>query len=374
MARHDLIRAIFQGEPLPIYQPKLDAIVSFLEARLDGLETAYEPSEEEQARRKPTDPTYYVMDPNAAAGVVALEGPPTSGAGAVAVIPVQGVLNQRASAMAESSGVVSTRRISAQFNEALANPSVKTIIFDIESPGGSAYGIQELADEIHGARGRGKNLIAVANSYAHSAGYWIASQLQEFIVTPGGAVGSIGVLAVHRDFSGALEQAGIATTYVTAGKNKAEAAPEFPLTESAREHIQEIVDACYQTFLAHVARGRGVSVETVRRNYGEGRIFDAKAALRLGMVDRIDTLDHTIARFAAGGRVRSRGATAYANGELVAQGAGVELEEADEDAEISGDGSGTALPPVAEDEPTAQELAAIDADHAELEAALANLP
>jgi len=90
----------------------------------------------------------------------------------------------------------------------MADSSTKAIIINVDSPGGAIYGIDELSQEIFKARGQ-KRIVAIANSLSASAAYWIASAADEFNVTPGGQVGSIGIVAPHKDRSRALDAMGL---------------------------------------------------------------------------------------------------------------------------------------------------------------------
>lgn len=228
--------------------------------------------------------------------------------GAVAVMPVYGVLMQRMDMMMEMSGGTSTESLAKQFRALMNDPSVGTIILDIDSPGGGVYGIQELADEIFRARGE-KRIVAVANSMAASAAYWIATAASEIVVTPGGEVGSIGVYMLHEDWSGAYEMAGVKPTVIKYGANKAEGIDVLPLDETAQQHFQDRVNQYGEAFTAAVARNRGVSKTTVMKDFGQGMVFGAADAVRLKMADRIATLDQTIARFVGS---KAPGATAAA--------------------------------------------------------------
>jgi capsid assembly protease len=230
---------------------------------------------------------------------------PTQGGGGTMVIPVQGYIVPRSNAMLEAwYGVTGISRIKAQLREAIANPSVGRIVFDVDSPGGSVEGVAELASEILAARGK-KPITAVANGLMASAAYWIGSAADEIIVTPSGMVGSIGVLAVHEEVSGMLEREGVAVTLITAGKYKAEANPYEPLGEEARAAIQHEVDHFYGMFVAAVAKGRGVKPAEVRGGFGEGRVVNAAEAVGLGMADRVATFDDVL-NGARGGRGRNR--------------------------------------------------------------------
>ncbi len=217
--------------------------------------------------------------------------------GAVAVIPIRGVIAHRMGSMDDSSGGTSTERIGAMLSQVMADDSIGTIILDVDSPGGTVPGVSELAGQIFAAREQGtKRIVAHVNSLAASAAYWLASQADEIVSLPSGTVGSIGIFTVHEDLSAALAKEGINITLISAGKYKTAGNPFAPLSDDERAIIQARVDTAYGQFLKDVARGRGVSVSDVRNGYGEGRALDAKAAKAAGLIDRIATMDDTIGR------------------------------------------------------------------------------
>jgi len=214
-------------------------------------------------------------------------------AGQSAVIPVFGAISKRMNMFSEMSGGTSIERLSAQIRQAIDDPGVRNVILQIHSPGGSVYGVQEIAQEILEARER-KKIIAIADDLAASAAYWIGASASEFIVTPSGEVGSIGVVAMHVDYSSALEQEGIKVTYIHAGDHKVEGNPCEALGEDAKAFMQSRVDEYYAAFVAGVARGRGVARSVVKESFGQGRVYGAQQALEVGMVDRIATLAEVI--------------------------------------------------------------------------------
>jgi signal peptide peptidase SppA len=216
-------------------------------------------------------------------------------AGAVAVLPIYGVIFPRANLMTQMSGGTSLDRLGAAIDAVAADPQVGSILLDVNSPGGSVELLPETAAKIRAARAR-KRVVASANGTAASAAYWLASQADELVVTPSGMVGSIGVVAAHDDQSGMWEQAGIETTLISAGRYKTEGNPFEPLSDEARASIQATVDEFYEMFVADVARGRGAAKKAVREGYGEGRVVTARAALAEGMADRIESFEATIQR------------------------------------------------------------------------------
>lgn len=287
-----VIQAVFET-PWAITEAKYRAICALIETRAAGLHI---PQAEIDAVR------------------AAAPAPSRPGGGAVAVIPVFGVLAQRLNLMSEMSGGTSTEMLAASLRQALADETVGSIVLNIDSPGGSVYGVAELADIVYSARGQ-KPVVAVANSLAASAAYWLASQADEVVVTPSGQAGSIGVFACHFDESGAYAQEGIVPTLISAGRYKTEGNAYEPLTDEARQSIQAEVNYYYDMFTAAVARGRGVKAAEVRAGFGEGRVVNARDAVRLGMADRVATLDDTIQRLVGG---RRRGSLTAIAGDMSA--------------------------------------------------------
>lgn len=134
----------------------------------------------------------------------------------IAVIEIAGTLVHRGAWIGQSSGLTSYEGIAAQLQAALADPAVHGIALDIDSFGGEVAGAFDLADRIRAARAQ-KPVHAFVAEHALSAGYVLASQADRIILPRTGAVGSIGVVALHTDMSGALDQKGIAVTLIHVG-------------------------------------------------------------------------------------------------------------------------------------------------------------
>lgn len=257
-------------EPWAIEPGKAHEILAYLELRAFNGETAerMHPSRERSIREHP---------------------------GNVAVIPIHGTMSQRQLPGASTGGGVASEAVGRAIDKAVADEHIKAIVLHVDSPGGSVYGTRELAAKVSAAKAV-KPVIAQVDSLAASAAYWVATQATELVVTPGGEVGSIGVLAMHEDVSAMLEARGVRPTVISAGKYKAEFSPYGPLGEEARAHLQSRVDSAYRDFVNAVAQGRGTKPSTVEADFGQGRTVQAREALAVGMVDRIATFDETLAR------------------------------------------------------------------------------
>lgn len=228
------------------------------------------------------------------------------GSAGVAVIPIAGPLEAKPSFLSWLFGALSYEEIREAARSAMADPDVSGVILDIDSPGGTAFGLPELARDIRALRGT-KPIVAVANAEAASAAYYLGSQADEFVVTPSGQVGSIGTVYLHTDLTGMAEREGVKFTIIRNPEKKFEGSPYEALSEDARADIQAKIDQYTGMFHRDVALGRGVTAEQVAATFGQGRMLMAQDALAAGMVDRIETLAETVARV-MGGQVPARAA------------------------------------------------------------------
>lgn len=221
----------------------------------------------------------------------------TPSQGSVAVLPLWGILSPHAVEDISSGPTTALDTWGALFDELDNDPSVGTIVLNVDSPGGAVDLVPEVAAKIRAAR---TATVAVANTRAASAAYWLASQCGELVVSPSGAVGSVGVYAAHEDVSRQLEAEGVTVTLISAGEHKVDGNPFEPLSDAARATIQANVDAYYGMFLRDVAKGRGVDVGFAQESFGKGKMLLAAEAVRAGMADRVGTLEDTIARLLKG--------------------------------------------------------------------------
>lgn len=291
--KHELLLAEFLATPWALMPERLNALTAVL-----GRWAGNQPASEDVLAQVMADREARQMKRQMAQ---------SAGGSGVAVLPLYGIVTQRANMVDDVSGpgMTSTQMFGAALRQALADDTVGQILIDIDSPGGSVYGVAELADQIQAARAS-KPVVAIANSLAASAAYWIGCAASEFYVTPGGEVGSIGVWQAHFDYSQALSTEGVAPTLISAGKYKVEGNPYEPLNEEARSFMQSRVDDYYAAFTKAIARGRGVPVASVREGMGQGRVLGADAAVTQKMVDGISTFNDLVTMMQKRSRVQNR--------------------------------------------------------------------
>jgi signal peptide peptidase SppA len=281
-----------------IHPPKLEVIIKALGPRL-GIDP-----DAVLARRVPMGATATLMarysDTGDERDYAVLDG--------VAVVPVQGTLLKKESFLSAWSGATSYEQIQRQVAQAVDDASVRAILLDVDSPGGETTGCFELADYIYSIRGV-KPVYAAANDIALSAAYAIASSASRVFVTRTGAVGSIGVYALHVDQSGFDKDIGAKYTFIFAGDKKVDGNPHEPLSESARSDIQAEVDREYAIFVETVARNRKAATKAIVGT--QAGLLWAENALPL-LADEVGTIDDALAALAkvAGARTKSFAATA----------------------------------------------------------------
>lgn len=212
----------------------------------------------------------------------------------VAVITIEGSLVNRGAWIGASSGLVSYEGIGAQVAEAASDSSVHSVVLDIDSGGGEAGGVKALSDQI-AALAKTKRVVAVVNDVACSAAYWIASAASEIVVSETSMVGSIGVVMLHMNRSGELQQKGWSPTLIYSGSRKVDGNSMGPLSDEVRADFQTMTDGLYTKFVEGVAANRGKRLTAEQARATEARVFYGEAAISAGLADRLGTFDGALA-------------------------------------------------------------------------------
>lgn len=213
--------------------------------------------------------------------------------GSAAVIEMRGVLIRNATIEDQVFlGAIDTEALRTTFRMALADPKVARIVLDIDSPGGSVDGIPEFADEIRAGRER-KPVVAVANSMAASAGYFLGAQASEFYVTSGGLVGSIGVLRTDIDIRKLFEGVGVDIETVTTSELKNARTLNQDKTVAQIHASTADLLQYHELFVAALERGRGKTREEAEA-LADGRVAIGQVAVDQGFVDGVRSLEQIL--------------------------------------------------------------------------------
>jgi signal peptide peptidase SppA len=288
MMHHAQIAQRAFNTPLMVDPAKALAFLSGLGPRITGQEITFQGLEMETADKiAATLPTRASLFGNDLAQRHQRNGSqPFAIIDGIAVIEVAGTLVHRGAWIGQSSGLTSYEGIAAQLQAALADPGVRGIALDIDSFGGEVAGAFDLADRIRAARAQ-KPVHAFVAEHALSAGYVLASQADRIIVPRTGAVGSIGVVSLHTDMSGALDQKGIAVTLIHAGSHKIDANPYQSLPEAVHDQMQRELEVVRFLFAETVAAGRGDRLTNAAALATEAAVFRGTDAIAAGLADEL---------------------------------------------------------------------------------------
>lgn len=210
----------------------------------------------------------------------------------VAILPVQGAVMRYANLFSKVSGATSIEILATDFAQAVANPDVKAIVLNIDSPGGTVAGVNEFSEMIYAARGK-KPIVAYVSGMGASAAYWIASSADEIVLDATASVGSIGVVSVQHDDTERKAKAGVKEIQIVSSLS-----PRKRLdiaTDEGRADVQSMVDRIAQVFVNTIARNRGVSMDVVLSDFGQGGLLVGADAVKAGLADRVGSLEQVIA-------------------------------------------------------------------------------
>lgn len=237
------------------------------------IASGWEDPEEEEAGPR-------LLDVQGRIGVISIKGPLVSG---------------EDSWIHEMFGVTSYGAIRDALISAASDPEVDHILLDIDSGGGAVSGVMDASKAISMVNEKVKPVTAYAENAA-SAAYWLGSSAGKVYAGETSIVGSIGVIATHKEYSKALADAGVGVTVIRAGKYKALANGVEPLTEEAKAQIQTQLDDAYKIFVSHVAEQRGVPYEYADTHMAQGKEFFGARAEEAGLVDGIMSFDTLFAK------------------------------------------------------------------------------
>ena len=214
----------------------------------------------------------------------------------IAVIEIAGVLIHRGGWIGQSSGQTSYEGIAAQIEAAASDPAVRGLALEIDSFGGEVAGVFDLADRIRDIRAT-KPVWAFVAEHAFSAGYALASQADRILLPRTGALGSIGVVVMHADLSGQLDQEGARVTLIHSGRHKVDGNPYQPLPEAVQDDIQCEIDVLRFLFSETVAAGRAGRLSQEAALATEAATYRGADAVASGLADEVTDLARGFAAF-----------------------------------------------------------------------------
>jgi len=188
---------------------------------------------------------------------------------------------------------LTSKQICKLFQEARKNKTIKTVVFRVNSPGGSALASDEIWREVK-LTNETKKVIVSMGDVAASGGYYISAPATAIFAEPSTITGSIGVFGMI-PYTGKMLQNKLGMTFDRAATNQHSVmTTNRKLTPAEFLLVQEEVDAIYDQFLSRVAEGRGMTKERVNE-IARGRVWTGRDALEIGLVDKLGGISDAIA-------------------------------------------------------------------------------
>jgi len=219
---------------------------------------------------------------------------PPDGNGSIGIIVAQGaIMNGK-----QSVGLIGGDSLALLIRKARMDSNINAIVLRIVSGGGSVFASEVIRQEILEYKKTGKPIVISMGSVAASGGYWIAADADEIWASPVTLTGSIGIFAAIPTFENSLSELGIYSDGVGTTSIAAALDLSRPLSPILKEAMEISLQHYYGQFLGIVANGRSIAPQRVKE-IADGKVYDGRSALALGLVDKLGTLEGAIASAAA---------------------------------------------------------------------------
>lgn len=192
----------------------------------------------------------------------------------------------------DSEGIVSEELVET-INDAANDESVKSVVFRVSSPGGSAYGSEQIWRALTKLKEK-KPLIVSMGDYAASGGYYISCMADVIVAQPNTITGSIGIFGLIPNISGLNNKLGLTYDGVKTNKLSDAVSVNRAFRPEERELMQNYVNRGYELFVKRCADGRKKTTDEIKA-IAEGRVWTGEDALKIGLVDKIGGIDEAIA-------------------------------------------------------------------------------
>jgi len=238
-------------------------------------------------------------------GIKGTKGVPIIGASNYASAPVKGKskgFSRNKVAVIYASGEIGISfggeyidgdKLSKEIRKVRQDSTYKAIVLRVNSPGGTVFDSETIWREVKLAADE-KTLVVSFGDVAASGGYYLACPADKIVASPNTITGSIGIFGQIPNFGELLnDKIGITTDVVKTNKNSDLLTLTRPMTEYERQMMQANIEVGYNTFISHVADGRGMTNEQVDE-IGQGRVWSGENAKEIGLIDEFGGLEDAI--------------------------------------------------------------------------------
>ena len=180
-----------------------------------------------------------------------------------------------------------------QIRQAKKDSNIKALVLRISTGGGSALASELIRQELLSLQKTGKPVVISMGSMAASGGYWLAADADLIIASPVTLTGSIGIFGAIPTVNNTLEKIGVYGDGIGTSKTALFGNPVSAMSPAEKSYHQLSVEHGYHQFLSIVSQGRNMSMDKVKM-IAEGRVWDGKTAMRLGLIDQLGNLDEAV--------------------------------------------------------------------------------
>ena len=184
----------------------------------------------------------------------------------------------------------SSSKIIKNLDQASQDSTVKGIILEINSPGGTVVASKEIADKV---KSIDKPVVSWIREIGTSGAYWIASSSDKIVADPLSITGSIGVISSYLEFAGLLKNYNVTYESLTTGKYKELGSPFKELNDDERQFLQSKLNQIHDYFVNEVAINRKLDIKNVEK-LATGEFFLGQEALNVGLIDYLGGKDLAI--------------------------------------------------------------------------------
>lgn len=205
---------------------------------------------------------------------------------------------------------INSNKVIKELRELREDKSVKAVVLRVNSPGGSAYGSEQIWREVTLLKAA-KPVVVSMGDYAASGGYYISCAADCIVANSTTLTGSIGIFGMIPSAEKLLkEKIGLDFDMVKTNKLSDMGTLSRSFNDAEKEILQEYINEGYKLFLKRCADGRGMSIEDID-NIGQGRVWTGSKAKEIGLVDEIGDVDKAIGIAAQLAKVNDYKVVAY---------------------------------------------------------------
>ena len=220
--------------------------------------------------------------------VASIKQPKNKAKDEIAIVYAEGGID-----MGESNGV-NTAELVKDLTRIQKNKNIKAVVLRVNSPGGSAYGSEQVWAAIEAIKAAGKPVVVSMGDVAASGGYYISCNADRIFANPTTLTGSIGIYGMIPNLEGLLsDKLGLTFDGVQTNKYGNFGSFNRAMTPDERRQMQQYIERGYELFTSRCAEGRHMSLDEIKK-IAEGRVWDGQTALEIGLVDELGDLDAAI--------------------------------------------------------------------------------